>query len=58
MGSLFWFAWWQKFVVASRFSPLDRKVKSFQMSIDIVTNPAWKDLECNVYHEEDDASTA
>ncbi len=23
----------------------------FQMSIDLVTNPAWKNLECNVYHE-------
>jgi hypothetical protein len=26
----------------------------FQMSIDLVTNPAWKDLECNVYHRKDD----
>lgn len=23
----------------------------FQMSIDLVTNPGWKNLECNVYHE-------
>ena len=27
----------------------------FQMSIDLVTNPAWKDLECNVYHKKDDS---
>ena len=30
----------------------------FQMSIDLVTNPAWKDLECNVYHKKDDSYAA
>jgi len=30
----------------------------FQMSIDLVTNPAWKDLECNVYHKKDDSYSA
>jgi hypothetical protein len=30
----------------------------FQMSIDLVTNPAWKDLECNVYNRKDDSYAA
>ena len=30
----------------------------FQMSIDLVTNPAWKDLECNVYHRKDNSYAA
>jgi len=30
----------------------------FEMSIDLVTNPAWKDLKCNVYHRKDDSYAA
>ncbi len=30
----------------------------FQMSIDLVTNPAWKDLECNVYNRKNDSYAA